>query len=221
MFNLIDISWPVTPAMTTYKNKSDVQLQFTHTWEQAQKREAKLSCGLHSGTHVDAPSHFLADGVNIEQVGLEQLCGPAQILDLTHVTTAITAGDLQPYTLQPGTIILLQTRNSALAPNAPFNPEFIYLRADGAAYLVAQKIKAVGIDYLGIERDQPGHPTHRQLLQAQIPIMEGLRLGHVPPGDYQLYCLPLRLQGVAAAPARGSLVPPAPLATLGAVAKPV
>lgn len=207
---LIDISWPITSQMTTYKNKADVQLIATHTWASAQKREAQLHCGLHTGTHVDAPSHFLEQGVDIEQVTLQQLCGVAQVLDLTGVTATITAADLQQFTLQPHAIVLLKTTNSFLAPEAPFNPEFVYLSADGAAYLVAQKIKAVGIDYLGIEHSQPGHPTHRQLLQAQIAIIEGLRLAAVAPGSYQLYCLPLKLIGVEAAPARAFLVPLAP-----------
>ncbi len=103
-------------------------------------------------------------------------------------------------------IILFRTKNSDLAPTAAFDYEFVYLREDAARYLVNKRVRAVGIDYLGIERNQPAHETHTALLSADIPIIEGLRLAEVAEGHYQLVCLPLAIVGLEASPARAILI---------------
>jgi arylformamidase len=105
-----------------------------------------------------------------------------------------------------GDIILLKTANSSLGATALFNPSFVYLEASGAHYLQEKKIKAVGIDYLGIERAQPAHETHLQLMEHGITIIEGLRLQHVKQGRYLVCCLPLNAVGIEAAPARAVLI---------------
>ena len=102
--------------------------------------------------------------------------------------------------------MLLKTRNSYLSSIAPFNYEFIYVATSAAQYLIDHNIKAVGIDYLGIERAQPHHDTHTLFMQNNIGIIEGLRLEHVTAGQYILYCLPLACVGTEAAPARAVLV---------------
>jgi arylformamidase len=103
-------------------------------------------------------------------------------------------------------IILFRTTNSDLSPTDKFSPHFVYLEASGATYLAEKKVKAVGIDYLGIEHSQPGHPTHENLLNADIVVIEGLRLGHVQAGNYFFVCLPLNMIGTEAAPARAVLM---------------
>ncbi len=82
----------------------------------------------------------------------------------------------------------------------------MYLEASGAKYLTEKKIKAVGIDYLGIEHSQPGHPTHETLMNGDVIVIEGLRLGHVQKGNYFFVCLPLNMIGLEAAPARAILM---------------
>lgn len=206
MSHIIDISWPISPSMTSYKNSKPVIITQTRTLETGGMRETNISCNSHSGTHVDAPSHKLADGKTIDQIPLENLIGPAVVLDLTHIDNAITDEDLKSYTLDQGDIVLLKTKNSALADDAPFFSEFVYLAASGAALLAYMGVKAVGIDYLGIERNSPAHETHTTLLSKNIPIIEGLRLALTAPGRYQLYCLPLASLGIEAAPARAILM---------------
>ena len=93
-----------------------------------------------------------------------------------------------------------------LLPTAAFTYDFVYLEKSGAKYLAGKKVKTVGIDYVGIERDQPNHETHRFLLGNDIPIIEGLRLGKVKEGEYTLLCLPLAYKGMEAAPARAVLI---------------
>lgn len=202
---IIDISWPISLDMTAYKDRRVVVFNYTKTFEKDHARESVLTIGSHSGTHVDAPSHFLADGATIQGVPLESTCGPCIVLDCTQVSEAITEHDLEHHAIAQNSIVLLKTRNSSFPVTAPFQYDFIYLAASGAAYLASKKIKAVGIDYLGIERQQPQHDTHEAFMRAGITIIEGLRLAHVRPGEYILWCLPLHVQGLEAAPARAVL----------------
>ncbi|KKQ48729.1 MAG: Arylformamidase [candidate division TM6 bacterium GW2011_GWF2_38_10] len=206
---IIDISWPIQPTMTTYKNKNDVHITINKTFEENHVRESSLCCGMHTGTHVDAPAHFLANGSTIDQMDLTKLTGTCLVIDCTQAQESIEKEMLATYPIHPGDIILLKTSNSATASTAPHRDAFVYLSAQGASYLVEKNIHAVGIDYLGIERNQPNHETHLTLLQKDIPIIEGLRLGHVKPGRYFFVCLPLALQGAEAAPARAILIPQA------------
>ena len=188
--------------MTTYKNRKDMWYTETRSWETDNVREASVNMGLHTGTHIDAPSHMLEDGTPIARgdIIIEQ----CQVLDLTSVTNGITKEDLMKHNIT-APAVLLKTANSSLDPTEAFDPKFIYLEESGAQYLAEQNVTAVGIDYLGIERDQPDHPTHKILFNANIAIIEGLRLEAAESGTYQLICLPLALEGIDAAPARAVL----------------
>lgn len=205
---LIDISWPIFPGMSEYKDRNSVQFQQTKTFEKDQARETLMSMHVHTGTHVDAPAHFIHHGKTIEQVDVHSICGPCQVIDCTQVPEKITENDLAHHALHASDIILLKTSNSALEPTQPFHQQFVYLEHSGAQYLIQKKVKAVGIDYIGIERSQRNHETHTALLSHDISIIEGLRLGHVKPGAYFLICLPLLTIGIDAAPARAVLLAP-------------
>jgi len=189
---IFDISWPITNGMQEYKDRKSVKLTQTSTIETDGSCSFELCMNNHTGTHVDGPSHMLPTGKNLAELGLDKLIGSAQVLDFTQCIEKITADDLKNVTLPTDQIILFQTRNSFRSVDKRFD-------------LVEKKVKAVGIDYLGIERDQRGHPTHKALLQKDIPIIEGLRLGDVQSGQYMLYCLPLLIEGVDSAPARAVL----------------
>jgi len=202
--HLVDISWPITEDMTTYKDRNDVTLEQYKQYERDGVRETRWSASLHTGTHVDAPAHFLKDGY-IDDYALSQLCGLAYIIDCTHVTDSITREDLEHKHIPRDVIVLLQTRNSSLHPHDDFWYHFVYLAEDAAVYLVEQGVRGVAIDYLGIERNQPDHGTHTKLLGNNTPIIEGVRLGHVNPGMYTLWCFPLRIPYAEAAPARAVL----------------
>ena len=203
--NILDISWPITPSTTQYKNRNEIHIEQTKRFEVDGVRASVVTLGCHVGTHVDAPSHFLKDGKSIEHYQLEQLIGPCVVLDLTHVKEAITVQDLEHHEIQANLIVLLKTKNSFLTHDAAYDPNFVYLEKSGAQFLVEKKIKAVGIDYLGIERNQSQHETHSALLGANIPIIEGLRLAQVLPGSYFFCCLPLAIHEAEAAPARAVL----------------
>ncbi|WP_264844236.1 cyclase family protein [Caldinitratiruptor microaerophilus] len=202
-----DVSMPIHPGMPVYRNREEKRPAFAVTRDfdaqGAGVRETRVSLDTHTGTHVDAPLHLFPDGTGVDRLPLEALVGPCRVLDLTGVPGGIRAADLAPHGVRAGEFVLLKTRNSL---REGFDPSFVYLTAGAAAFLAGRGVRGVGIDALGIERDQPGHPTHRTLLGRGIVVLEGLRLGTVPPGEYWLAALPLRLIGLDAAPARVVLV---------------
>lgn len=206
--NYIDISWPISADMTAYKDRSVVRITPTKNFEHDAVRESLITVGSHTGTHIDAPAHFIVDGTTTESVPLCATVGPCVVIDMTHCTQSITHTDLIAVTgcLQPGSRILFKTRNSLHTSTDPFDAAFVYLDRQAAEYLAELNLQAVGIDYLGIERNQKGHDTHIALLSAGVVIIEGLRLEHVTAGNYFLYCLPLALIGSDGAPARAILV---------------
>ena len=131
--------------------------------------------------------------------------GKAIVIDFTKVKDCITRKDLvnSGIKIQKYDIILLKTKN---LPEKDFNFNFIYLEKTGAEYLVSKKIKAAGIDSLGIERDQPNHETHKILSNNSIPIFEGLDLSKVKQGKYFFHGLPLKIKNGDASPVRAVLV---------------
>ena len=208
MMKIIDISWPISTATTGYKDRHVVAFEKVKNFAKDGVRETNIRLSAHTGTHVDAPSHFLKDGKTIDQIHPDRLIGPCKVLDMTDVAEHITRNRLAEHEseIAADDIVLLKTSNSAQPATEKFSPHIVYLESSGAEYLKEKKIKAVGIDYLGIERSQPGHPTHEVLMAANICIIEGLRLSPVDAGAYFLVCLPLNIIGLEAAPARAVLI---------------
>lgn len=203
--NILDISWPIHRGMVEYKDKAVVDIIQVKNFAQDGIYQSELRLSSHTGTHVDAPYHILRDGKRIEHI--DKIVGPCKVLDLMAVKYAITADDLKQFDIEENNILLLKTKNSLLSATGFFNYDFVYLEASGAEYLAQKKVRAVGIDYLGLEREQPDHPSHKALLSAGISVIEGLRLEHTDPQiRYTLICLPLKMIGTEAAPARAILL---------------
>lgn len=203
---IIDISWPITLDMTTYKDNKPATFIHEKNFQDHQVCDSTIKLNSHTGTHIDAPSHFLSNGTTVETVSLKTLVGPCRILNLTHLEDRITDKDLEPHNIQANEIILLKTKNSNTGPTDLFNKKFIFLEKTGAYFLATKNIKTVGIDYLGIEREQPDHETHRILFEHNITIIEGLRLQQTLKSHYFLCCLPLAINNLEAAPARAILL---------------
>jgi arylformamidase len=214
-----DISSTIEPDMPVYKNRDEKRPRFSisRDFSDGSTYEGRLDFDLHSGTHVDLPLHVIPTGANSDSWGSENFFTRCRILDFCSLTgDRITDRELRQKEeealssgigplFSAGRSILLKTANSK---QDQFNFKFIFLEKSGAKYLADQKISGVGIDALGIERDQPGHETHKLLLQSGIWILEGLRLGEVPAGEYILVLLPLKISGVEALPARAVLLGP-------------
>lgn len=205
MFRIIDISMTIHEGMQVYSNREEKQPRVVNlsSHESGPAYESKLEIHAHCGTHVDAPLHMLEDGAAIETIGLERLVGNARVLDLTHVEDGIGRSELEAHSLQRGEWVLLKTRNSL---SDDCDPSFVYLKEDGARYLIETGVVGVGIDNPGIERSQPDYPTHRSLFRNNVVIVEGLRLKEVSPGTYFMVIAPLKLTGIDAAPARAFLI---------------
>lgn len=170
---------------------------------------SRLDCDVHIGTHVDAPRHFIKNGNTVEQLSLDALIGPAVVAYLPEAD-AVTADDLVGLDLPGDTErLLLRTRNSELwtASVTEFRKDYVGLTPEAARWIVDQQICLVGIDYLGIHRFGDGPLVHQILLGAGVVIVEGLNLADVHPGAHKLICLPLKLVGAEAAPARAVLQP--------------
>ena len=202
---IYDISMNVNEAVQVYKNADDKKPSFEAQYTHADKpvHETKLHINMHTGTHVDYPLHMIDGGKTSDDYDLSPFIGKAKLFDMTHVQDGITKADIEHLAIEEGDIVLFKTTNSF---EDTFNYEFVYVKEDAARYLKGKRIKSVGIDGLGIERSQAGHPTHKILLSNDILIIEGLRFQDVPEGTYTLYCLPLKLDHVEAALARAILV---------------
>ncbi len=196
-----DISSPIFEGMPVYKDKAEKQPKLT-TVTNGYVTETRLELDAHTGTHVDAPLHMIVGGQTIETVSVEKLVGMCKVFDLSHVEDKVSKEDLQPFDIQKKDFIILKTKNSL---DEKFNFDFIYLDETGATYLSELGIRGVGIDTLGIERSQEGHPTHKSLFTNDVIIVEGLRLKEISEGEYFMVIAPLKLSGIDGAPARALL----------------
>ena len=164
----------------------------------------KLLMGTHTGSHIDAPCHFLEGGRSIEQIPLYRFMEEAQVLEIRG--KEIGPEDLQG--LEDGIgAVLFKTRNSGLMSLGAFYRDYVYLSPEGAEVLIERGVRLVGIDYVSIERfGTPDFRLHRRLLKADVLILEGLDLKDVPPGRYLLLALPLRIRGMDGSPVRAVLL---------------
>ena len=196
----------ISEDMQVYKNRAEKKpkLNIKRTLKEG-ANESRLKIDLHTGSHVDAPYHVLKNGKTIEKISLDKFMGNCIVLDFTKVKNAITEINFKKLKLkiQKNDIVLLKTKNKA---GKKFNFNFTYLEKSGAEYLLLKKIKAVGIDCLGIERSQPRHETHKILLKNNIPIFEGLDLSKVNQGRYFFHGLPLKIRKGDASPVRAVLI---------------
>ena len=203
---IYDVTRPVSPAMPVWPGDPPVSLKMVKRIEDGAKDNlSHLACSVHIGTHVDAPLHFIAGGGDILSLSLDVLTGPATVVALPDAD-AITAGDLARLSL-PHQVnrLLFKTRNGAL-PTTEFSKNFVALTLDAAQWIVERGVALVGVDYMSVEDYGGGGSVHRALLGAGVVVVEGLDLRDVPPGDYALYCLPMKLAGSEGAPARVILV---------------
>ncbi len=167
-----------------------------------------ITMGAHTGTHIDAPYHFLEHGGNMDAIPLDILNGRCRVIE-TGAEPIIEKKHIDGAGIKEGERILFKTGNSELWKkiNAVFREDFIALGLSAAEYLVERGAVLVGIDYLSIEafNAEEGNPVHKILLRNNIVILEGLDLSAVPAGDYDLLCLPLKISNAEGSPARAVL----------------
>jgi arylformamidase len=194
------VSWPGDPAVTI--------AAFKEIARGGSSNVSRLSMGAHTGTHMDAPRHFFAGGKGIDRLPLEAVVGPARVIGIRD-RESIRVAELRGYRIRKGERILFKTHGSAERwQKGKFDRHYVYITSQAAEYLAGRGVQTVGVDYLsvgGYKKD--GAETHRTLLGAGIWIIEGLNLSAIPPGRYDLICLPLRILDGDGAPARAVLRP--------------
>jgi arylformamidase len=169
---------------------------------------SRLEMGAHTGTHVDAPAHFVRGGAGVEALDLNVLAGLALVAEVRDASV-LTADVLAELAIPLGTErVLFHTRNSSLWAQGQreFVEDFVAISEDGARWLVGRGIQLVGVDYLSVAPFGVSVPTHETLLRAGVVLVEGLNLSGIRPGMYQFMCLPLKIEGADGAPARAILM---------------
>jgi arylformamidase len=207
----IDVSVPVASGMVVYEGDPQVRIERVSAIADGDLADvSRVELGSHTGTHVDAPAHFLRGAPGADALPLDALIGPAVVVEAAGVEGDIDAAALGVLDLPADTErVLFRTRNARLWERGAFSPDYVGVAEDAARELVARGVRLVGIDYLSIAPSGDPAPTHLTLLGAGVVVLEGLDLRAAEPGRYTLVCLPLRLAGADGAPARALLGPPA------------
>ena len=194
---IYDVTVPISASVPIYSGdpKAEIDAIFSISSRHA-ANVSRMCFGVHTATHVDAPNHFIEGKRRVDELDLHKMIGPCRVIEISDDITAIgpehlggTAG---------GERILFKTRNSAFwnTPEQGFRQDFTYITPEAAVQIVDAAVKLVGIDYLSVEKfGSEDFATHKTLLAKEVVILEGLDLRAVPPGDYELICLPLKYIG--------------------------
>ena len=206
---IYDISLTISPNLPVWPGDPSVELkQVTFIPKGHSCNISHVAMSVHTGTHVDAPYHFLNDGKTVETLPLEALVGPAYVIQVPDAVDRLTAEVLAHAEIPADAErILFKTRNSAFwGRERTFQKGFVAITADGAEWLVKRDLRLIGMDYLSVAPFGDATATHLTLLRRGIVLLEGVNLSEVPPGRYDLYCLPLKLSKSDGAPARAVLI---------------
>jgi len=223
---IIDVTVPISSFTPIFPGDPEPSIEKFLTLENDGCAVSRLSFGSHTGTHVDAPSHILKDGLSVDRLDIESLMGKAVVLDFSQINGALTGNILEkvyndPKISESASILLLKTKASFWNEK---NPEIsdsqevggdrrreleesAYLDADSAAWIVRNGFKTVGIDGFSVDSfSSESLPAHHTLLSNNVNIVECLDLSSVETGMYFFLCLPLKVEGCDGAPARALLI---------------
>lgn len=201
MQKFLDISIPTCPSTTVFPGDPSPEFDWPG-WTHEKGNPANVGFfrgGLHHGTHVDAPWHFIKGGRRLDQMPLDHWLGPCEVVDLTHLTRCVDAAALDGAKISPSARrLLFKTRNGETDYwTEPWNPEFIYIADSAARWCTSRGLLLIGLDYLTIDSpSEPTFPAHLELLGKETLILENICLRHVPAGNYELLAAPINLIGV-------------------------
>jgi arylformamidase len=200
---IFDVTMTIKEGMISWPSDGPVHVEKVKSMTDGDRlNQSRLDMSAHTGTHIDAPVHFLETGDGIDKVNLDLLMGPVLVVHLSGVEE-IGAYQLKNAGIPAGTQrLILKTDNSALLNKSEFEEKFSYLTLDGARYLVDHQVRLVGIDYLSIAQYGMGDGVHQELLREEVVIIEGLDLREVTEGIYHMTALPMKIAGCDGAPAR-------------------
>ncbi|HVO13068.1 MAG TPA: cyclase family protein [Vicinamibacteria bacterium] len=202
MLRIHDVTVPLTPGLACYPGDPPFGVESVQRLGESPYALSRLLLSTHTGTHVDAPAHFVPGGATVDQLPLEILMGKARVVEVL-ARERIQREDLESLDLRDDLRVLLKTRMSGQMHRSAYQQDHLYLSHDAAVYLVQAGLKLVGFDYLSIDRfGSTEFPAHHALLGRGVIVVEGLDLSEVEPGEYEMACLPLRIGSGDGAPAR-------------------
>ena len=208
----IDVTATLDPATTpVYEGDAPMKFGFLKDMRRGDPLTLSVySLGAHSGTHIDAPMHFIRDGIAVDRIPVGRLVGPARVIDIADRVQRIDAAELERHNWRGAQRVFFRTRSSRRGwmSSPTFHRDFAYIAPDAAQLLADAGVQLVGIDYISAEQfGAPTPRTHQILLGRGIPIVEGLALAAVSTGDYEVVVLPMKVAGHESAPARAILRP--------------
>lgn len=205
----IDISVPLKSGMVRWPGDPEVRIERVLAIDRGDPcNVSSIIMGSHTGTHMDPPFHYIRGGTTLDAMPLEATIGPARVIEIED-PESVTPDELDRHDITAGERILLKTRNSPGAwQTDDFVEDFVYISLAGARYLAGRGVRTVGVDYLSVGGYRAdGEAIHLALLEAGVWIIEGLNLTGVQPGNYELLCMPIKIQQADGAPARAILRP--------------
>ncbi len=207
----IDVSWPLHGNMRWWPQDEQPKIRKILQRSMGERTDLYgLEIISHTGTHIDAPLHFIPDALTIDAMPIDAIMGPARVIGIKD-PVSVKVEEIEPYDIQAGERILFKTLNSERCYKTDrFMDDYVYVTPEAAEHLVDRKISVVGIDYIALGSgtdSESNRAAHRAILSNGIWILEAINLSEVPPGPCELICLPIRLQGGDAAPARAIVRP--------------
>jgi arylformamidase len=206
--SIIDISVSINESLPVWPGSPGAKIsQLMEIGDDSVANVSHISIESHTGTHIDAPLHFVKNGKTTAEIPLDKLIGPCQVIEVLN-TKSINTEILKKIDFESGVKkILFKTDNQKYwkKQTQQFEKDYTALSPDGAQFLVDMGIELVGIDYLSIQRFHDPIDTHTTLLQNSVVILETINLCEVNPGLYRLICLPLKVDGVEGCPVRAVL----------------
>ncbi|HIQ99721.1 MAG TPA: cyclase family protein [Candidatus Scybalocola faecavium] len=206
---MIDITYPLDEHLLIYPGDPVYKAEWFLSMDKGDScNVTNLTLGCHTGTHVDAPLHFLQGGKSLDEMDLDRLNGPVRVIEYFPETPGdISEAFLKKCHIQPGERVIFKTQNSCRFAGKNLLEDYVAFDLSGARYLAQLGVACLGIDYLTIEPKGSDGSVHREILGAGIPVVETLDLRKVSGGGYEMVCLPLRLSGREASPVRALLKP--------------
>lgn len=205
---IFDVSVNLSSKTPVFPGQPPFSIEFlTQISQGARSNVSRLAMTTHVGTHIDAPFHFIKEGITTDGIGFHNLIGFGKVIDFSFLSKKISLSDVKELEIEKGDIILFKTRNSLLWNDEKFDHEYVYITSEAADYLADSDVSTIGFDYIIPDAfEDMSRPVHHALLGRNIVIIEGLNLLNVPGGEYLLMCLPLKIDKSDGAPARIVLI---------------